>query len=98
MRSLRRHHFNRIKEKFRKIARKAWSLGEHFVRSGELPRSPIPPKQEDPRAVGIAVSTHCANCSCPMCGNPRKHFNRITRQEKIAELNYKEQVDEIDDE
>lgn len=24
-------------------------------------------------------------CSCWMCGNPRKHFGELTRQEKIAE-------------
>jgi len=29
-------------------------------------------------------------CSCWMCGNPRKYFGELTRQEKIAEssLNY----------
>jgi hypothetical protein len=23
-------------------------------------------------------------CSCPFCGNPRRHFNQLTRQEIIA--------------
>jgi hypothetical protein len=22
-------------------------------------------------------------CSCPMCGNPRRHFKKLTRQEEI---------------
>jgi len=25
-------------------------------------------------------------CSCAMCGNPRKFFGEVTRQEKIAEI------------
>ena len=26
---------------------------------------------------------HMANCSCVMCGNPRKHFNERSRQENV---------------
>ena len=26
---------------------------------------------------------HMANCSCWMCGNPRKYFNERTRQETV---------------
>ena len=25
-------------------------------------------------------------CSCWMCGNPRKYFGEVTRQEKMAEI------------
>ena len=31
-------------------------------------------------------------CSCWMCGNPRKHFGKKTRQEALATLNFIEQV------
>lgn len=33
-------------------------------------------------------------CSCYMCGNPRKWFGEKTRQEKIADINEKEQLGE----
>ena len=39
-------------------------------------------KTLDDRQIGIAVSTHCKSCSCPMCGNPRRYFNELTVQEK----------------
>lgn len=34
-----------------------------------------------PTEIGKLVHT-VPNCSCHMCGNPRKHFNEITMQEK----------------
>jgi len=94
-RSLRRHHAERIKEKFRRVARKIWNLGWNHTKKNEPPKSPVPPKQEDPRVVGIAASTHCVGCSCYMCGNPRKYFGEITIQEKIADINEKEQLEDV---
>lgn len=35
------------------------------------------------------------SCSCPMCGNPRKHFHKRTRQELIAEESMKEEIDTL---
>lgn len=32
-------------------------------------------------------------CSCYMCGNPRKHWNDKTIQEKKADISFKEQLD-----
>lgn len=29
-------------------------------------------------------------CSCFMCGNPRKHWNESTRQEKSADIEFKD--------
>lgn len=29
---------------------------------------------------------HMANCSCYMCGNPRKHFDQKTMAEKRSEI------------
>lgn len=28
------------------------------------------------------ASTHCCTCSCHMCGNPRKYYHELTRQER----------------
>jgi len=36
-----------------------------------------------------------AVCSCPMCGNPRKHFHQETLQEKRADDEFKEEIEEI---
>jgi len=35
-------------------------------------------------------------CSCPMCGNPRKWFGKIKRQERISYINMIEQCMEND--
>ena len=35
-------------------------------------------------------------CSCPMCGNPRRHFGSKTMQEKRADLAFNDQIDELD--
>lgn len=34
-------------------------------------------------------------CSCWMCGNPRKYFGEITRQESLAALRCSEQWREV---
>lgn len=33
-------------------------------------------------------------CSCYMCGNPRKYFKEIKKQEKLSKLNFEEQMEE----
>ncbi len=38
-------------------------------------------KMDNPRLLGICVNTPHP-CSCYVCGNPRKHFNEKTIQEK----------------
>ncbi len=35
------------------------------------------------------------SCSCYMCGNPRKWFGERTRKEIGAEIDYKEQLEEM---
>ena len=37
------------------------------------------------REIGIMATTR-KRCSCTGCGNPRRHFGEITRQEKRAKL------------
>jgi hypothetical protein len=99
-RSFRRHQLKRVKEKARFIKRQVWGMFTNiFVRSPS-PLSPVAPGEEDPRIVGLGASTHCKPCSCPGCGNPRRHFggnNGMTRQEKLSELFEAEQMQELED-
>ncbi len=32
------------------------------------------------------IADHMADCSCHMCGNPRRHWNEVTLQEKRQSL------------
>lgn len=48
------------------------------------------------RACYEALADHLKNCSCPMCGNPRRHFNEPTLQERRAALRERDQRDECD--
>lgn len=41
------------------------------------------------KRLGMIVQTPC-NCSCDMCGNPRKFYGALTRQEVIHTINLKE--------
>jgi hypothetical protein len=40
---------------------------------------------------------HLKSCSCWMCGNPRRYFSEITKQEQLAEIEEKEQIKEAHD-
>jgi len=31
-------------------------------------------------------------CSCHMCGNPRRYFGEVTKQERIADIEFEEQL------
>ena len=39
------------------------------------------------------ANTAC-NCSCWMCGNPRRTFGEITPQEKRSNINFRQQLEE----
>ena len=43
-------------------------------------------KDLDDKGIGKLANCHCRPCSCYMCGNPRKYYGVVTRQEKIAAL------------
>ncbi len=43
--------------------------------------------KNNPRYLGIAINTQ-QPCSCYGCGNPRKHFKDVTKQEKIRTLDF----------
>lgn len=67
-RAERRHQEERIKEKRK-------SKIEQYKEPTDVVREPTP-KQ-------IGRSAHTAtNCSCWMCGNPRKYFGELSLQEK----------------
>lgn len=42
-----------------------------------------------PKSIGRLANTRVP-CSCYMCGNPRKHFLEITKQEKLADIEARE--------
>ena len=48
----------------------------------------------------LALTRHStrAKCSCQSCGNPRKWWGDRTRQEKLAEINHYEQLEELNEE
>jgi hypothetical protein len=46
---------------------------------------------DNKKTIGKMASVHGAECSCYMCGNPRKHFGEKTRQEIIADKKAKEE-------
>ena len=46
---------------------------------------------QDPKRIG-ALTTTPTPCSCYMCGNPRKHFGALTRQEIKAQLDDKDEA------
>lgn len=47
-----------------------------------------------PRYAGLYIDTP-KPCSCPMCGNPRKWWNEVTRQEMKSNIDFRNQLDEI---
>jgi len=44
---------------------------------------------DNPRHQAVQLETPCI-CSCCGCGNPRKHFKVVTRQEVLAEMDIEE--------
>jgi len=67
-RAIRRSHIDRLK----KNRKNYWNKGISYGREGI---SIMSPKQ-----LGQVVQYPQA-CSCPMCGNPRKHFKKDNYQE-----------------
>ena len=44
-----------------------------------------------PRSLGMVVTTPTP-CSCWMCGNARRHFGEVTRQEHISVVKMMEDI------
>ena len=64
--AIKRHHDSRIKSKTKQILERLWVIDEEVSAS----------------EIGRCASVHCKGCSCFMCGNPRRHFNEKTIQER----------------
>lgn len=69
-RAIRRHHVQRLKAKRKGYYAQYRVYGEEGI------------THMTPNRLGQVVNT-AANCSCPVCGNPRKHFGAITRKEQL---------------
>lgn len=80
-RAERRHHYRRLKK--RRINQEYW---------GRVAQSDIFRGWTKPQ-LGIAVDTPCI-CSCPGCGNPRKHFGEKTLAEVRQDDSAKDQIDD----
>lgn len=70
-RAERRHHAARSKARARRIV-KQWAL----CSAGLLDD---PQEQEE---IAVRLRKNRCKCSCPMCGNERRHFGRKTIQER----------------
>lgn len=69
-RAIRRHHVARLKNNRKNYYGTNRVYGTEGI------------TQMTPDRLG-KVSQYPKDCSCPMCGNPRKHFSEITCKEKI---------------
>lgn len=56
--------------------------------------TPYPELYTDNSPLAQALLRTRVPCSCPGCGNPRRHFGEITRQEKLADIREQEQIAE----
>jgi len=78
-RAERRLDSQRMKAKARRVYRlnNSWRLGE--------------PRNQEFEDAAAKRADHLKSCSCYMCGNPRRCWKDQTRQEDLADLNWKEQ-------
>lgn len=49
---------------------------------------------DDVAMIGKIATTPCM-CSCPLCGNPRRHFRKLTLNERRSDIYMKEQLDAV---
>ena len=86
-RALRRHNREKKKEMWKRRFRSKLR-NESYP---PLTNDEIEAQASDPKKIGKAVSVHGSFCSCPMCGNPRRHFHEKTQQEKLADQKEKDE-------
>lgn len=79
-------HYLRLK-RARQVAQKQWRREQRWFTPNNLSR---------PEEVfkGIYRKTRVF-CSGPCCGNPRRHFGEKTIQEKKADIDMKQQLEEL---
>lgn len=91
-RSYRRYQAERAKRKAAWFAHYLYQLD----RPSKIPwAGGLTWEQVAPGWIGRTAAMHCSCCSCPQCGNPRRHFGQRTRQELIHDLTYQELLDSI---
>lgn len=79
-RAIRRHHRDRLKQKRRDYYGERW-------------RKPVISEREEKYwCVSIDTPTPC---SCCMCGNPRRHFNELTPQERRHNESWREECQDL---
>ena len=81
-RAIRRHHRRRL---FKSRIKKLWWVDRNLALNDN----------EYLNKIKYLIKTPTP-CSCTLCGNPRKHFRIIKKQEKIALYNMMEQCEESD--
>ena len=81
-RSVRRHHYARLKQKWENISRREYSYTSTSRLNDEKWR----------QTIAARLTTTHTNCSCWMCANCRK-ADGITLQEKCNVISYYEQID-----
>ena len=76
-RAIRRHHYARIKNNRRKLIDSQYWFDTF---------------PEDVKNVVVCIMVNTpARCSCMGCGNPRKHFNEVTLQERRSMLDFEDE-------
>ena len=88
-RAERRHHSQRMKAKARRIHRQ----NNYFLRTWA--NEAVRYKEFEDAAATRA--DHLKNCSCSMCGNPRKWMKEQTHQEDLADIKWKEERGDTND-
>jgi hypothetical protein len=83
-RSIRRQQAKRIKGRAKRIIKGR--------RLNDDPNEPV-----DPKDVGRVASVHGADCSCMMCGNPRKRWGERTLKEIKEDQIEKEQKNDLNE-
>ncbi len=61
----------------------------------EIQSRHIPGMDTSAKAIG-KLAANRKPCSCHMCGNPRRHFKALTRQEELAGQRLREQVRDLE--
>ena len=90
---LRRHHKQRMRWKAFRYMRYTWIWYEPGMIMRRMTQDAAD-KECWSRAKRYADNLHM--CSCPMCGNPRRHFRRRTFQELRQKLLVIEQIQEAE--
>lgn len=67
----------------RKFRRKYASDFRSMTKDYQMSRNPDGLREWKERTIRMCRKT-TTDCSCPMCGNPRKWMGELTRQERMA--------------